>query len=84
MHSAGILAMGVLMDRIFARLPPKSDIETVECELRKVALTCRWTEGTWQSIGVKCRLYWSRHISEMQATDEIFVLRYTGLRGPAL
>ena len=53
MHSAGILAMGVLMDRIFARLPPKSDIETVERELRKVALTCRWTEGTWQSIGVK-------------------------------
>lgn len=53
MHSAGILAMGVLMDRIFARIAPNDDIEVVERELLKVAPACRWTEGTWKSIGVR-------------------------------
>lgn len=53
MHSAGILAMGVLMDRIFARIAPNGDIAVVERELMKVAPACRWTEGTWQSIGVR-------------------------------
>lgn len=53
MHSAGIMAMGVLMDRIFARISPRSDIEFVKAELRKVAPSCRWTDGTWKSLGVK-------------------------------
>lgn len=53
MHSAGILAMGVLMDRIFARISPLDDVKVVEKELRKVAAECRWTEGSWKRIGVK-------------------------------
>ncbi len=53
MHSAGILAMGVLMDRILGRLSLSPDVESVERELRKVAPTCRWTEGAWQSIGIR-------------------------------
>jgi DGQHR domain-containing protein len=52
MHSAGILAMGVLMDRIYARISPQDDVRAVERELRKVAPACRWTEGTWESLGV--------------------------------
>jgi len=52
MHSAGIVAMGVLMDRIYARIQPGSDLSVVERELRKIAEFCRWTEGTWETLGI--------------------------------
>lgn len=53
MHSAGILAMGVLMDRIYARNILSDDIQSVQTELLKVAPMCRWTDGVWDSLGVK-------------------------------
>lgn len=52
MHSAGIEAMGVLMDRIYGRLHPGVDAKAVERELQKVAPHCRWTKGTWESLGM--------------------------------
>ncbi|QPF71468.1 DGQHR domain-containing protein [Roseateles sp. DAIF2] len=53
MHSAGIVAMGVLMDRIYARLPGSNeDYRTVRKELEKVAPDCRWTKGTWEILGM--------------------------------
>ena len=53
MHSAGIEAMGVLMDRIYARLSGQGeDYKTVRKELEKVAPACRWTKGTWETLGV--------------------------------
>lgn len=52
MHSAGIEGMGVLMDRIYARLQPSADMKAVESELRKVAPYCRWTKGVWESLGM--------------------------------
>ena len=52
MHSAGIEAMGVLMDRIYARIQPTDDVKIVERELQKVAPHCRWTKGVWESLGV--------------------------------
>lgn len=52
MHSAGILAMGVLMDRIYARIASVDDVKAVQRELRRVAPACRWTRGTWESLGV--------------------------------
>lgn len=52
MHSAGILAMGVLMDSIYARTTGLSDVKAVEKEIRKVASACRWTKGTWESLGM--------------------------------
>jgi DGQHR domain-containing protein len=52
MHSAGIEGMGVLMDRIYARLQPSADMKSVESELRKVAPYCRWTKGVWESLGM--------------------------------
>ncbi|WP_207002128.1 DGQHR domain-containing protein DpdB [Trinickia mobilis] len=53
MHSAGIEAMGVLMDRIYARLSGHGeDYKTVRRELEKVASACRWTKGTWESPGL--------------------------------
>ena len=44
--------MGVLMDRIYARISPQEDAKVVERELRKVAPACRWTQGVWDSLGV--------------------------------
>lgn len=53
MHSAGIEAMGVLMDRIYARLSnQENNYDAVRRELMKVAPACRWTSGTWESLGV--------------------------------
>lgn len=52
MHSAGLLAMGVLMDRIYSRANVSDDVKVVERELQKVATACRWTSGTWDSLGV--------------------------------
>jgi DGQHR domain-containing protein len=52
MHSAGIESMGVLMDRIYGRIDIGDDPKLIERELRKVAPSCHWTEGTWESLGV--------------------------------
>jgi DGQHR domain-containing protein len=53
MHSAGIEAMGVLMDRIYARLSgSEEDSKIVQRELEKVAPACHWTKGTWESLGI--------------------------------
>lgn len=53
MHSAGIIAVGVLMDRIYARLSgADEDAKLVRKELEKVAPHCRWTKGTWESFGL--------------------------------
>ena len=54
MHSAGILAMGVLMDRIYARLSGANEsYAAVRKEVEKVAPSCRWTSGVWESIGLR-------------------------------
>lgn len=52
MHSAGIEAMGVLMDRIHARIAVNDDVKVVQRELERVAPACRWTRGVWDSLGV--------------------------------
>jgi DGQHR domain-containing protein len=53
MHSAGIEAMGVLMDRIYARFSgTEGTYDAVKKELERVAPACRWTKGTWESLGV--------------------------------
>lgn len=54
MHSTGILAMGVLMDRIYARLSGANEsYAAVRKEVEKVAPFCRWTSGVWESIGLR-------------------------------
>jgi DGQHR domain-containing protein len=53
MHSAGILAMGMLMDRIYARLSGvNEDFTSMKKELERIAPNCHWTSGTWDQIGV--------------------------------
>ena len=52
MHSAGIQAMGFLMDRIMTRLYGASDPVAGACEsLGRIAPKCHWTSGNWEGIG---------------------------------
>jgi DGQHR domain-containing protein len=51
MHSAGIEAMGVLMDRIMSRTPPGVDLQSHATEaLTRIAPFCRWTSGRWHDM----------------------------------
>ncbi|POF32600.1 DGQHR domain-containing protein DpdB [Roseibium marinum] len=51
MHSAGIEAMGYLMDRVMARAPTDGDLHHHAVEsLTKIAPYCCWTSGRWPDI----------------------------------
>lgn len=52
MHSTGLLAMGMLMDAIYARLAPDANVDAVQREIEKVVPACRWTKGTWETLGL--------------------------------
>lgn len=53
MHSAGIQAMGILMDRIMPRLHRSNDIQSeVKNALTKIAPSCCWTDGVWPGLGL--------------------------------
>lgn len=53
MHSAGIEAMGVLMDRVYARHSGKADeYSAIKRDLEKMAAYCHWTEGQWDGLGL--------------------------------
>ena len=51
MHSAGIRAMGVLMDQIMLRADgmPKPETE-IRASLKRIKRHCRWTEGVWEGL----------------------------------
>lgn len=54
MHSAGIEAMGYLMDRILIRAYGFHDpAEHVHFSLRRIVPHCRWTEGAWERLGLE-------------------------------
>jgi len=51
MHSAGIEAMGYLMDRVMARAPANADMHRHAQEaLFRIAPYCCWTSGRWPDI----------------------------------
>lgn len=51
MHSAGIAAMGELMDRMAARATSKRGLKAYFIEeLRRIAKYCAWTHGSWPKI----------------------------------
>jgi DGQHR domain-containing protein len=53
MHSAGIRAMGVLMDRIITRSMAQPNSNTHHLRsLNNIASHCRWTEGVWEDLGL--------------------------------
>jgi len=53
MHGVGIRSMGKLMDRVMGAVDLRSkDVGImVRQELQVVAPHCRWTSGTWESLG---------------------------------
>lgn len=51
MHSAGIEAMSLLMDRIMSRAAPGTDLLLHATEsLSRIAPYCRWTNGRWTEL----------------------------------
>ena len=53
MHSAGLVAMGLLMDRIYARLSGgEENLSAVQRELERLAPACHWTSGKWETLGL--------------------------------
>jgi len=51
MHSAGIAAMTILMDRLMSRAGPGVDLEFHAMQaLTRIAPHCRWTNGRWQDF----------------------------------
>jgi DGQHR domain-containing protein len=54
MHSAGIEAMGVLMDRVYTRHSGKAnEYQAIKHDLQKMAPHCHWTEGEWEGLGLE-------------------------------
>lgn len=53
MHSAGMRAMGRLMDRVMSRIDPKATgaDRQVRRDLGLIAESCRWTSGSWEALG---------------------------------
>ena len=51
MHSAGLEAMSLLMDRIMSRAAPGTDLQIHATEaLTRIAPHCRWTTGRWSEL----------------------------------
>lgn len=77
MHSAGIIAMGVLMDRIYAKLSSNEfDVKAIHAELQRIAPSCRWTSGVWEHLG----LTWNEIESterDIKKLQETLVRAYT-------
>jgi DGQHR domain-containing protein len=68
MHSAGIQAMGYLMDRIMPRFAGHPDMQgEVRKALRKIAPHCAWTEGRWETLGLSWNQVQnvSRHVKQL-------------------
>jgi len=53
MHSAGIRAMGRLMDRVMGAVARdnRRTVKAVTEELDRIRPFCRWTAGVWESLG---------------------------------
>lgn len=81
MHSAGIEAMGYLMDRIMSRAFGASDTQRqVRESLARIAPFCAWTQGTWEPVGLRWNEIQNtpRHIRML--ADLLIQYDYQGVR----
>ena len=54
MHSAGIEAMGVLMDKMIARHGGKKDEDkAIRTDLERMSSRCHWTAGSWEGLNLE-------------------------------
>ncbi len=68
MHSAGIRAMGALMDPVMFRTDGAPDrVAAVRMTLKRLAPHCAWTKGRWDSLGLDWNAVQStpQHISKL-------------------
>lgn len=68
MHSAGIRAMGALMDPIMLRADGNSDrAQVIKGVLERLAPHCHWTDGAWPDLGFAWNAIQStsQHISKL-------------------
>jgi len=84
MHSAGIKAMGSLMDRIMIRAQYANDPKALVKEsLDTIAPQCAWTSGTWPDLGLR----WNdiqnvpRHVKAL--SEQLVKLDFEYSRRPA-
>ena len=78
MHSAGIQAMGHLMDRIVPRIPRDKNMkENIKKSLLKISIQCAWTDGEWDGLGMAWNEIQSvpRHIRML--TEHLIQLDYS-------
>ena len=77
MHSAGIKAMGVLMDRIVNRASTQSNRQKyILSALKSIKPDCRWTSGTWESMGLEWNEIQQTNRHVRQLTDVLMHLDY--------
>lgn len=84
MHSAGIQAMGFLMDRLVARTQGGGDqSKALLAALRAIRSRCAWTEGSWDGLGLAWDEVQSvpRHVRGL--ADLLIRLDYEASRGGA-
>ncbi len=75
MHSAGIRAMGALMDTLMLRADAATDKPVAIREmLGRLAPHCCWTDGKWEGLGFEWNAIQStaQHIAKL--TDHLFHL----------
>ena len=54
MHSAGIEAMGILMDKVLARhIGKRGEKQSIKADLTQLAPHCAWTEGSWDVLNIE-------------------------------
>lgn len=84
MHSAGIRAIGALMDPIMLRSDSAPDPEIeMRQSLKRLAPHCRWTQGTWDQLQWKWNEVQSTGQSISKLTDYLVRLdRELSRRGP--
>lgn len=81
LHSAGISALGVLMDRMVPRFPKDKNLQSnITDALTKFADQCAWTEGQWDEIGLEWNEVQNlpRHIKLL--ADHLVQLDYSVVR----
>ena len=81
MHSAGIKAMGVLMDRIVNRASTQPNRQKYMLDaLQAIKPHCRWTEGTWEDLGLDWNEIQQTNRHVRQLTDVLMHLDYEASR----
>lgn len=82
MHSAGIKAMGTLMDRIMSRAQASPEpVKEIRISIEKIAPYCRWTTGTWEGIGMGWDEVQNVHRHIRVLTDYLLKLDYNARTG---